>query len=334
MRDGPDHVRLRRLMAPPLRGERMRSQAAAIEELTRRELTRWPRGRAFPLLPRMRALTLDVILRVVFGLAPSPRLVELQGRLERMLAAGTTWMVISALGREFPGSPWSRFLRLRRDVIALLREELGARSRGEGADDALSHLRPETDTGELTEDEVVDQLITLLVAGHETTATSLAWAFDLVLRDPATVARLRGDTDTARLEGVVKETLRLRPIFRMTSRRLRRPVELGDWRLPAGITVGANILAIHLRPDLYADPGSFVPERWSSPPTNPGAFLPFGAGIRRCLGAAFAPFEMGIVVQTVLREARLRPADQGPEPMSMHAVTVVPKHGTRVVVDG
>jgi cytochrome P450 family 135 len=334
MRSGADHVRLRRLLAPLLRGERMHGQAAAIEELARREVARWPRGTPFPLLPRMRALTLDVIVRVVFGLGASSGVDELVRRLALLLETGTTWMVVPALRQEFPGSPWSRFLRRKREVNDALRRELAARGREDGAD-AVSVLGRAAAAGELTEEELVDQLVTLLVAGFETTATSLAWAFDLTLRDPALVERLRaGDGGNELLDGVVRETLRLRPIFRMVSRRLRQPLELGGRPLPAGVAVAANVLAIHRRPDLYPDPARFRPQRWvDAGPPPAGAYLPFGAGVRRCLGAAFAPFEMAIVLRTVLQAVRLRAVRPEPEPPTLHAVVMMPRHGATVVAE-
>jgi cytochrome P450 len=331
MLDGPEHLRQRRLLLPFFHGQRMRAHAPSIGAIAAAEVATWPVARPFPLLPRMRALTFEVILRVVFGLAGSPRLDELRDRLGRLLAMGSSWMVLPWLRRDLgPRSPWGRFVRLRADVDALLREEIAARRRApERGDDALGGL-----LGQLTDDELVDELMTLLVAGHETTATSLAWCFDLLLRDAALVGRLRDEpVGGALLDAVVRETLRLRPVFRLVTRRLRTPLALDGWTLPAGVSVGANVYLAHRRPERYEEPEAFRPERWLGPAPAPGPWVPFGGGLRRCLGASFATFEIAGVVRTVLSLASLRPASPRPEPIALHAITLVPRHGARVVLE-
>jgi cytochrome P450 len=335
MRDGPDHVRLRHLLGPFFRGEEVKGHQAVIAEITRREVATWPRGQAFPLLPRMRALTLEVILRVVFGLGDSPRLMELRHALENLLGAGSSWLVPSWMRRDLPGSPWRRFVRSKARVDELLLAEVERLAADGRAAGVLAHLLQAREQGQLGQDELRDQLVTLLVAGHETTATSLAWSFELILRHPAAVERVRSAGDSgAYLDAVVKETLRLRPVFRLASRRLRVPLEVDRWTIPPGVGVGTNVYMLHRHPGVYPEPEAFRPERHLHSGSGSGsahAWLPFGGGIRRCLGAAFAQFEMGVVLRTVLEEVQLRPATSEPEPVALHAVALVPKHGARVI---
>ena len=185
----------------------------------------------------------------------------------------------------------------------------------------------------MDDDELVDALMTVLVAGHETTATSLAWCFELLLRRPDLVERVRDELDsgsTRLLDAVIRETLRVRPVFRYASRRLREPLALGGHTAPAGVAAAASIYLVQRRPDRYPEPAAFRPERFlgSGPPA--GAWIPFGGGVRRCLGASFVTFEMAVVIAAVLRCARLRPASSRPERVRLHAITMVPGRGARV----
>jgi len=329
MLDGPEHLRQRRLLLPFFHGERMRRQAGAIAAIVGASVAGWPRDRPFPLLPRLRAITFEVILRVVFDLAESAELDDLRRSLQRLLRMGSSWMVVPALRRDLgPRSPWGRFVRLKAHVDELLRAQVRRRRAApEPGDGVIDVLLPEMDDPEL-----VDALVTVLVAGHETTATSLAWCFELLLRRPDLVERLRDDPDgSARLlDAVIRETLRLRPVFRYTSRRLRRPLALGAHTVPAGVAVAASIYLAQRRPDRYDRPEAFRPERFLDAQPGAGAWIPFGGGIRRCLGASFVTFEMAIVIRTVLEHARLRPASPRPERVALHAVTMVPGRGARV----
>jgi cytochrome P450 family 135 len=330
MLDGAEHLRQRRLLLPFFHGERLRRQVGLIESIAAAEVERWPRGRPFPLLPRMRAITFEVILRVVFGIRDPARLEALRTQLGRLLGMGSSWMVLPWVQRDLgPLGPWGRFVRLRASVGALLREEI--RQRPPDAAGVIDLLH-----GTMTEEELVDQLVTLLVAGHETTATSLAWCFELLLRRPELVERLRGELAAGSnrlLDAVVRETLRVRPVFRLLSRRLRAPLELGGLALPAGVAVGANVYLAQRRADPYPYPEAFRPERFLEAAPPPGAWVPFGGGVRRCVGASFATAEMAAVVRTVLAHARLRPASPRPERVRLHAVIMVPSRGARVVLD-
>ncbi|HXM57957.1 MAG TPA: cytochrome P450 [Candidatus Dormibacteraeota bacterium] len=330
MLDGPEHLRQRRLLLPYFHGERMRRQGDAIASIVRQEVARWPVGRPFPLLPRMRDVTFEVILRVVFGLEDSARLDELRGALVELLRMGGSWMAVPALRRDVgPFRPWGRFLDLKARVDGLLGEEIRRRRAAGGppGDGAIDQLLPEMDDRELA-----DALMTMLVAGHETTATSLAWCFELLLRRPDLVTRLRAG-DSRLLDAVVRETLRLRPVFRYTSRRLRQPLALGAYTIPAGVPVGAGIFLAHHRPATYGDATAFRPERFLDGPPAPGTWVPFGGGVRRCVGASFAAYEMGVVVRTVLESAALRPASARPERIVVRAITLVPSRGARVVLE-
>jgi cytochrome P450 len=334
MLDGPEHLRHRRLLLPFFRGERMRRQGEQIAAIATAACATWPRGRPFPLLPRMREVTFEVILRVVFGLEESPLLDDLRRSLGDLLRAGSSWMVVPALRRDLgPSSPWGRFVHLRARVAALLRDEIDRRRAATGGGDGVIDVL----LAGMDDDELVDELVTLLVAGHETTATSLAWCFELLLRRPDLVARVREELTAAGssplLDAVIRETLRLRPVFRYTSRRLRVPFELGGRTIPAGAAVGACIYLAQRRADQYDDPLVFRPERFLAGTPSAGAWAPFGGGLRRCVGASFATYEMAVVVRAVLEAAELRPASPKPERVALHAITLVPSRGARVVME-
>ncbi len=333
MLDGPEHVRQRRLLLPFFHGERMRRQAGPIAAIVRTSIEGWPRDRPFPLLPLMREITFEVILRVVFGLEHTSGLDELRWALQRLLRMGSSWMVIPALRRDLgPLSPWGDFVRAKAHVDGLLRAEIGRRRElATGGDGMIDVLLGSMDDGEL-----VDTLMTVLVAGHETTATSLAWCFELLLRRPDLVERVRDELaagSTQLLDAVVRETLRLRPVFRYTSRRLRAPLALGAYTIPPGVAVAASIYLAQRRPDRWPQPAAFLPERFLEPAPAAGPWVPFGGGLRRCLGASFATFEMGVVVGAVLETVRLRPASPRPETVRVQAVTMVPSRGARVRIE-
>ena len=335
MLDGPEHLRQRRLLLPFFHGERMRRHQATIASITEREVERWPVGEPFQLLPRMRSITFEVILRIVFGLDDPERMEELGTMLRRLLEMGSSWLLLPWMQRDLgPLSPWGRFVRLKAAIDAVLQEEIRQRRVApalEARDDVLSQLLQVRDEegNRLTDQELRDELVTLLVAGHETTATSLAWCFDLLLRRPELSDRV---VESARwADAVIREALRLRAPFRIVSRRLLAPLQVGAYRLPAGVAVGVNVYLTHRRPEVYPDPEAFQPERFISPPAPPPPWVPFGGGVRRCLGASFATFEMGVVLRTVLGRARLRPVSARPEAIRLHAVILVPEHGTRIV---
>jgi cytochrome P450 len=338
---GPEHLRRRKLMLPPFHGERMLAYESVIAEATERTMARWPAGEPFALHPSMQAITLEVILRAVFGVEEADRRRELSDHLVRILS---TTQSAAALGlasrrlRRLP--PWRRTAARIDRADAILAEEIARRrsdpALGERADILSMLVAARFDDGSAMDDrEIRDQLMTLLLAGHETTATSLAWTFDLLFRRPDAMERLRDEVagdETAYLEAVIDETLRLRPVVPFTGRLLREPAALGGYDLPAGAVVLAALFLAHMREDVYPDARSFKPERFLDGGPETYSWVPFGGGTRRCLGAAFAEFEMKVALRTILRSAALRPASDAPEPIVRRNVTLAPKHGTPAVL--
>jgi len=340
--DGRRHLDERRLMLPPFHGERMRAYTGLIADITREDIASWPAGSVFSMRSRTQEITFEVILRAVFGLDEGERLHAVRAATADMLRfASKPLLMLPAFRRDLgPLTPWRSFVevraRVREAIVDTIRERRADPMVAERAD-ILSMLvqarRP--DGSGLGDDELCDELLTLLLAGHETTATALAWTFDLVLHDPPVLERLHRDPDDdAYVDAVIKEALRLRPVIPEVGRRLVRPMTIGGIDLPAGVFAVPNIVLVHRRPDVYPDPLAFRPERFLGRRPDPYAWLPFGGGTRRCLGASFAQTEMRVVLRTVLASTRLRAADPDLEQVRRRIVTLAPRHGTRVVVDG
>lgn len=329
--DGPEHLRLRRLLGHFLHGRAMRRHEPVMVDIVEREVAEWPRGVPVQLLPRMRAVTLQAILRIVFGVEPGPRGDRLRSALEELLAMGATWMVFEALRRDLgPRSPWGRFLHLRRQIDQLLEDEM-ARRRAHLDDPADGTVIGELiREGSLPDPVIRDQLLTLLIAGLETTATELSWAFCLLMRHP--IARSLARDDATWRQAVIRETLRIRPAFRLASRRLHQAVEIGGRQVPAGWTLAALIPAAGMRPDRYPFPESFDPARWLGVRPDPHSWIPFGGGLRHCLGSALAQFEMEVVLREVLARVDLEPDRPAMEPVHLHAVVMVPARGATALV--
>ncbi|HEX4564598.1 MAG TPA: cytochrome P450 [Solirubrobacteraceae bacterium] len=345
--EGEDHLARRRLMLPPFHGERMRSYESTMREIAEREVASWPAEEPFALHPRMQALTLEVILRAVFGVSGSERAVRLRELLPRLVGqtASTGLQLRVLIARRLRRSdPLESVQRLMREIDDLLLAEISER-RSDPAlperEDILSLLIGGrfADGGAMDDRELRDQLLTLLLAGHETTATALAWTFDLLLRHPRELQRLLaeleetdGDIDGEYMRAVVAESLRLRPVVPLAGRRLTAELPTGKWTLPAGTDVTPSIWLTHMREDTYPEPKAFRPERFLDEPPSTYAWIPFGGGIRRCLGAAFAEFEMRVVLATVLRSLELEPVGAAPERIARRNVTFSPRTGTRVRV--
>lgn len=344
IQEGAEHLSRRKLMLPPFHGERMRSYEAVVEEIVAAEIDSWPLHREFPIHARMQAVTLEVILRAVFGVSEGPRLDRLRSMLETVLqeTAAPAQQLIGLATRRFgSGGPWARFEGKLREVDELLYAEIREhRSRGglEQREDILSMLMLAEfeDGGSMSDEELRDQLMTLLLAGHETTATALAWSFDLLLRHRTVLARLREELEAGGeeyLRATISESLRLRPVIPLAGRRLATELVSDGLTLPAGTDVTPAIWLTHTRADLYPEPFAFRPERFLESPPDTYGWIPFGGGIRRCIGAAFAEFEMRIALREVLTRCELHKASPGPEKTGRRNITLSPKDGTPVVVE-
>jgi cytochrome P450 family 135 len=345
--DGAEHMRHRRLMLPPFHGQRMQAFAEAMRRSADVEIDSWPIGEPFALLPSMQALTLRVIVQAVFGYEPGAEEEELRRRLRAMvapLARPRSMALLAALpmllGREARMN--DAFAAARRDVDEVLYPEI-ARRRALG-DEALSEsedvfsallLAQDEDGRRLSDAEVRDELVTLLLAGHETTATGLAWCLDLLLHAPAVLARTR-EGDERYLDAVVKESLRIRPVIPGVGRVVRgEPFRVGGYTIPTGMEINPSIRVIHRREDLYPQACEFRPERFLvDDPPDTYTWVPFGGGTRRCLGASFALMEMRIVLARILERApALKAADPKPAKVQFRAITLAPRGGTRVILD-
>jgi cytochrome P450 len=337
--DEDEHMRQRKLLLPPFHGESVRRYGEVIREIAEGEVERWPVGRAFALRPHAQRITLDVILRAVFGVRGEDRLTRARRLVDEFARTSHAVLLFPVLRRRFSRfSPFARFQRARDELDAFLYEEIAAR-RTEGAEreDVLSLLLGATheDGTPMNDRELRDELITVIGAGHETTATALAWAVERLLRTPRVLARLRqslaeGDEY---LDAVIKETLRTRPVVTDVARKATGPVEVGGYTVPAGTLVMPAIIAIHHREDLYPKPFEFRPERFLEGQGERYAWIPFGGGIRRCIGASFAQYEMRIVLRTVLERAELRAPRAQPERLRPRNITMAPARGGRVVVE-
>jgi len=340
--EGDEHMRRRRLMLPPFHGERMRAYEETIAAAARAEIARWPRDREFPLREGMQAITLEVILTAVFGVVAGPRRDRLRDLLSRVLAqtrrsfSQVIGILTRPLGRRGPYGPFQRLLD---ETDALLADEIAERRRDPGLaerEDILSMLVAARfdDGSELGDAELRDQLMTLLVAGHETTATALSWAFDLLLHDPPALERARSAAlggDSAHLDAVATEAQRIRPVITSVGRRLGAGGTYAGHELPAGTSMMVSTYLLHTRPDLYPDPYEFRPERFTEGRAETYSWLPFGGGIRRCIGAAFAQLEMRVVLREVLAEVELRPASPRAEQAILSGITLVPRNHVRVL---
>jgi cytochrome P450 len=327
--DGDAHLRIRRLMLPAFHGERMAAYREVVRDVAAAHVAAWPRGRPIEALRLMQELTLEVILRAVFG-TDDPRMAAdiratlgVAGSLPRAVAMS---LVQRDLG---PYSPWGAFVRR----MAVVDEQLMAliarrRADGAGDGDVLGQLI----AAGLDDSELRDHLVTLLAAGHETTAGALAWAIERLARAPAALARLR-DGDEEWTDAVIKETLRIRPVLTVAPRKLAAPLQVDGRELPAGVHVAPCIYLVHRREDLYPDAAAWRPERWlGAGAPESFAWIPFGGGVRRCVGASFAMMEMAEVLRVVATRFDLAPVDARSERMRRRGLTLQPGAGARVVL--
>jgi cytochrome P450 len=340
--DEKPHISQRKLLLPPFHGARMQGYEEKMTEIAAREIESWPLGAPHKLRPRMQAITLEIIIETVFGVHGGRRMEELRDALREFLDLTTNPMLIAPLlllgpdrARSF--GPFGR--RIDR-VDALLHEEIAERRAAEDVgerDDVLSMLvaARHEEGSPMSEAEMRDELLTLLVAGHETTATSLSWAMERLVRHPEKLERLRAEVEAgedAYLTATIQETLRLRPVIVLVARRLTEPVEIGGYELPAGVTVTPCIHLIHRDPVTYPEPERFLPERFLETPPGTYTWIPFGGGVRRCLGASFAQFEMSVVLRELVKRHEIRPARQRSERPFRRAITETPRHDAEVVL--
>jgi cytochrome P450 len=343
----PRHMRQRKLLLPPFHGEAIQRYVAMIEDVTEREIDRWPLRRPFSLAPRMQAITLDVIMAGIFGIEGRPRFGTAEygvRQATKQLLAASTWPLaqfaeLSNLGREEPvGFTRAGLQLLDRPTYAVIAKRRRAGDLEERSDILSLLLRARTEEGEaLTDQELRDELLTLVLAGHETTANQLAWAWERILRTPHAYQRLtdeaRSDGDGAAeyVEATIHESMRARPVIPIVGRRVTVPWRLGDYAVPADTPVTLSILLLHHREDLYPDPFAFRPERFVGHKPGTYEWIPFGGGTRRCLGAALAMAEQRVVLTAMARRLDLEAADPAPEHAQHRNVTMIPEHGARVV---
>jgi cytochrome P450 len=338
--DGERHLRQRKMMLPPFHGEAVGRYRERIARITAAELATWPTGTPFPIRPCMQAIALEIILRAVIGVADRQRLARLRELLPKLLDFSVLDMWAVWLFPRLLDTPLARrnpAVHVRPEVDRLLYEEIAAhRSDPYAYDDILALLISSRDAdGEpLSDENLLDQIITLLLAGHETTTTGLAWAFERLTRHPAALDRLQRELDAGKdqyLDAVVNETLRVRPVIDGVWRKLTAPAVVAGHRLPTGTLVFPAIVLVQTSSDAFPDPEAFRPERFLDSSAPPYTFIPFGGGTRRCIGAAFAVMEMKTVLSTVLGRVELTAPDPRPEPPRSHHVTQIPARGGRVV---
>jgi cytochrome P450 family 135 len=337
--DGDRHLRQRKLMLPPFHGEAINRYRERVEEITAEEVASWPLGKPFALRPRMQDITFEVILCAVIGVRDPKRLQRLRELLPKLLDFSvfdmwSVWLfpklIDTPIGRHHPSQ------RVRPEVDRLLYEEIAAhRAEPVGRDDILALLVSARGEGgePLSDEELLDQIITLLLAGHETTTTGLAWAFERLVRHPAVLQRLEselGKGEDDYLDAVVNETLRVRPVIDGVWRKLTAPAAVGGYHLPAGTLVFPAITLVQTS-EAFPDADEFRPDRFLDGSPPPYTFIPFGGGPRRCIGASFAIMEMKTVLSTVVKQIELRAADGRAEKPRVHHVTQVPSRDARVV---
>ncbi len=340
--DEKPHMSQRKLLLPPFHGERMQGYERTMSEIAAQEIESWPLGVPHKLRPRMQALTLEIILSTVFGVREGERHDQLREALREILDLTTNpaaLLPLLLIGPERVRG-FGPFRRRIDRVDELLYREIAERRQAEDLeqrDDVLSLLvaARHEDGQPMSDEEMRDELLTMLVAGHETTATSLAWAVERLARHPEKLERLRSEVEEGReeyLTATIQETLRLRPVISIVLRKLTEPVEIGGYELPAGVSVAPCVYLVHRNPEVYPEPGRFLPERFLDNPPGTYTWIPFGGGVRRCLGASFAQFEMAVVLRELVKRHRIRPANPKPERIFRRAITETPRHNAEVIL--
>jgi cytochrome P450 family 135 len=341
--DEKKHIGQRKLLLPPFHGERMQAYGEKMTEIAAREIESWPTGVPYKLRPRMQAITLEIIIETVFGVHDGERMEPLREALRDFLDLTTNPRVLLPVLMVGPErvNLIPAFRRRVERVDRLIGAEIAERRVAEDLeerDDVLSMLiqARHEDGSPMSDAEIRDELLTLLVAGHETTATALAWAMERLTRHPEKLERLRAEVEEGEdeyLTATIQETLRLRPVISIVVRRLTEPVGIGGYELPAGASVTPCIHLIHRDPGIYPNPDRFLPERFLETPPGTYTWIPFGGGVRRCLGAAFAQFEMAVVLRELVRRRQILPASPAPERNYRRAITETPRHDAEVILN-
>lgn len=350
--DGPQHLRHRKMLVPPFHGERMRLYTSVMQSVAKRALAAMLQDAPVTLRPVMQQITLHIILKTVFGMHADAETQSLELHLLRLLdtvsSPLSSLLLVPALQVDVPFGPWRGFIRRRAQLDAAIYEVIAKRRAQPQveSDDVLGLMlqaRDEQGRG-LTDEELRDELVTLVVAGHETTATAMCWAVQCLLETPEVHQRLQDELDRedtslplaeqlprlTYLDAVIKETLRLRPVVPIVARRLHAPMNVGGHMIEPGTVVAPCIYLTHRNPEIYPDPDAFKPERFVATKPDPYAFFPFGGGARRCIGMAFALHEMKVVLATLLRSFDINRISSRPEGTVRRAVTFAPRSGTRV----
>jgi cytochrome P450 len=340
--DEAPHMSQRKLLLPPFHGRRMAGYELTMREIAAREIESWPTGVPYKLRPRMQAMTLEIIIETVFGVHGGARLGELRAALRDFLDMLTNPRMLAPILTLGPDRlrSYPPFRRRVDRVAKLILGEIGERRAAadlEERDDILSLMvgARHEDGSPMSDAEIHDELLTLLVAGHETTATALAWAVERLIRHPDKLARLREEVEAgeeAYLTATIQETLRLRPVIVIVIRRLTEAIRSGGYDLPAGVNVVPSIHLVHRDPTIYPEPDAFRPERFLETPPGTYTWIPFGGGVRRCIGAAFAQQEMAIVLRELVARRTIRPTDPAAERPFRRAITETPRRNTEVVL--
>ncbi|MGN6203202.1 MAG: cytochrome P450 [Solirubrobacterales bacterium] len=341
--DEKKHISQRKLLLPPFHGERMQAYGEKMTEIAAREIESWPTGVPYKLRPRMQAITLEIIIETVFGVHDTERMGPLREALRDFLDLTTNPRILLPVLMVGPErvNLIPAFRRRVEAVDRLIAAIIDERRRAEDLeerDDVLSMMLQarHEDGSPMSDAEIRDELLTLLVAGHETTATALSWAMERLTRHPEKLERLRAEVEAgeeAYLTATVQETLRLRPVIVVVVRKLTEAVELGGYELPAGARVVPCIHLIHRDPQIYPEPDRFLPERFLDNPPGTYTWIPFGGGVRRCLGAAFAQFEMAVVLRELVRRYEITPANPASERTLRRAITETPRHDATVILN-
>jgi cytochrome P450 len=337
--DGPEHMTHRRILLPAFGGDHARAFGQSVAEIAERRVSTWRQGEVVALQAEMEAISLEAILRVVFG-ASDERVDRIRELIPDMMRrSASPFTILPYFRYELGGlTPYARLMRVLSELddlfMAALRER---RVAGGGGADALSLLAAATgEDGEpLSDREIRDELLTLIMAGYETTTSALAWSFERLMRSPAVLEQLLKELDhdgDEYLDAVVRESLRIRPVVPVVARKLSEEVELGDRRIPAGSVLLVSVYLLHRDPILYEDPEEFRPERFLEGEHEGGVWIPFGGGVRRCLGASFAQVEMKVVLRTVLGRVRLEAVDPADEPVARRRFTFAPGGEARALV--